>query len=65
MSTGLSRQNCNQTSVGPWATQAFLRELLRYARLTEGGFGGYAIAWPDHPITDTRQRPERPDDLRS
>lgn len=51
-----------------WAmgNAGILRELLRYARLTEGGFGGYAIAWPDHPITDTRQRPERPDDdLRS
>jgi len=25
-----------------------VRELLRYARLNDGGFGGYAIAWPDH-----------------
>jgi len=28
-----------------------VRELLRYARLNEGGFGGYAIPWPDHPVT--------------
>jgi hypothetical protein len=25
-----------------------VRELLRYARLNDGGFGGSAIAWPDH-----------------
>jgi hypothetical protein len=32
-----------------------VRELLRYARLNEGGFSGYAIAWLDHPITDANQ----------
>lgn len=32
-----------------------VRELLRYAPLNEGGFGGYAIQWPDHPITDASQ----------
>ncbi|MDA8322978.1 MAG: lanthionine synthetase C family protein [Actinomycetota bacterium] len=25
------------------------RELLRYARLSAGGAGGYAVPWPDHP----------------
>lgn len=28
-----------------------LRELLRYARLCDGGESGYAIPWPDHPAT--------------
>ncbi|WP_406047237.1 lanthionine synthetase LanC family protein [Kribbella sp. NBC_00889] len=37
-----------------WAmgNAGIVRELLRYARLNEGGFGGYAVAWPDHPVTD-------------
>lgn len=35
-----------------WAmgNAGILRELLRYARLTEGGTTGYAIPWPDHPV---------------
>ena len=28
-----------------------IRELLRYARLSEGGTAGYAVSWPDHPVT--------------
>jgi len=28
-----------------------IRELLRYARLSEGGAAGYAVPWPDHPVT--------------
>ena len=34
-----------------WAmgNAGIVRELLRYARLCEGGFGGYAVAWPDQP----------------
>jgi hypothetical protein len=28
-----------------------LCELLRYARLSEGGAAGYAVAWPAHPVT--------------
>jgi hypothetical protein len=34
-----------------WAmgNAGIVRELLRYARLNNSGFGGYAIAWPDHP----------------
>jgi lanthionine synthetase-like protein len=35
-----------------WAmgNAGILRELLRYARLTEGATTRYAIPWPDHPI---------------
>jgi hypothetical protein len=38
-----------------WAmgNAGILRELLRYARLSEGDVGDYAIAWPDHPVTVT------------
>jgi len=28
-----------------------IRELLRYVRLSEGGAAGYAVPWPDHPVT--------------
>jgi hypothetical protein len=36
-----------------WAmgNAGIVRELLRYARLSEGGTAGYAVPWPDHPIT--------------
>ncbi len=36
-----------------WAmgNAGILRELLRYARLSEGGAHGYAVAWPDQPVT--------------
>lgn len=36
-----------------WAmgNAGILRELLRYARLSEGNAAGYAIPWPDHPVT--------------
>ncbi len=36
-----------------WAmgNAGIIRELLRYARLSEGGAAGYAISWPDHPVT--------------
>jgi hypothetical protein len=36
-----------------WAmgNAGILRELLRYARLSEGGAAGYAVDWPDHPVT--------------
>ena len=36
-----------------WAmgNAGILRELLRYARLSEGGATGYAVPWPDHPVT--------------
>lgn len=27
-----------------------VRELLRYARLIDGGFAGYAIQWPNQPV---------------
>lgn len=30
-----------------------IRELLRYARLSEGHADGYAVPWPDHPVTGT------------
>lgn len=35
-----------------WAmgNAGILRELLRYARLSEGGAAGYAVPWPDHPV---------------
>ena len=41
-----------------WAmgTAGIVRELLRYARLTAGGASGYAIPWPDHPVTDAASR---------
>lgn len=40
-----------------WAmgNAGILRELLRYARLNDGGFDGYAIPWPDHPVTNAHQ----------
>ena len=31
-----------------------IRELLRYARLSEGGADGYAVSWPDHPATSDK-----------
>jgi hypothetical protein len=36
-----------------WAmgNAGIIRELLRYARLSEGGAAGYAVPWPDHPVT--------------
>jgi len=36
-----------------WAmgNAGIIRELLRYARLGEGGAAGYASPWPDHPVT--------------
>jgi hypothetical protein len=36
-----------------WAmgNAGIIRELLRYARLCEGGPAGYAVSWPDHPVT--------------
>jgi Lanthionine synthetase C-like protein len=36
-----------------WAmgNAGIIRELLRYARLSEGGASAYALAWPDHPVT--------------
>jgi hypothetical protein len=36
-----------------WAmgNAGILRELLRYVRLSEGGAAGYAVPWPDHPVT--------------
>lgn len=42
-----------------WAmgNAGIIRELLRYARLSEGGAAGYAVAWPDHPVAGSA-RPE-------
>ena len=36
-----------------WAmgNAGILRELLRFARISQGGPPGYAVAWPDHPVT--------------
>ncbi|MGA9746600.1 MAG: lanthionine synthetase LanC family protein [Nocardioides sp.] len=44
-----------------WAmgNAGIVRELLRYARLSEGGSGDYAIAWPDHPSTGDEQLARR------
>jgi Lanthionine synthetase C-like protein len=41
-----------------WAmgNAGIVRELLRYARLCEDGASGYAIPWPDHPVTDNDYR---------
>ncbi|MEJ7755966.1 MAG: hypothetical protein WKF83_06145 [Nocardioidaceae bacterium] len=41
-----------------WAmgNSGIVRELLRYARLVDGGASGYAVPWPDHPGTDEPQR---------
>ncbi len=38
-----------------WAmgNAGIVRELMRYARLADGGAAGYAIPWPDHPITSS------------
>jgi Lanthionine synthetase C-like protein len=37
--------------LGGWAmgNAGIIPELLRYARLLEGGDGGYSVGWPDHP----------------
>ena len=40
-----------------WAmgNAGIIRELLRFARFSEGGAAGYAVSWPDHPVAgDTR-----------
>lgn len=44
-----------------WAmgNAGIIRELLRYARLREGGSDGYAVCWPDHPATDVNRVPVR------
>lgn len=36
-----------------WAmgNAGIIRELLRYARLSQGGPAGYGVRWPDHPDT--------------
>jgi lantibiotic modifying enzyme len=36
-----------------WAmgNAGIVRELLRYARLSDGRSSEYAVAWPDHPVT--------------
>jgi Lanthionine synthetase C-like protein len=41
-----------------WAmgTAGIIPELLRYVRLRGGGASGYAIPWPDHPVTGTASR---------
>lgn len=41
-----------------WAmgNAGIIRELLRYARLSEGHADGYAVPWPDHPVA-TRVMP--------
>ncbi|HEY1641774.1 MAG TPA: lanthionine synthetase LanC family protein [Streptosporangiaceae bacterium] len=38
-----------------WAmgNAGIIRELLRYARLSEGATSGYAVRWPDHRVTDS------------
>jgi hypothetical protein len=40
-----------------WAmgNAGIIRELLRYARLSEGGAAGYVVSWPDHPVTGHRE----------
>lgn len=45
-----------------WAmgNAGIVRELLRYARLSEGGDHRYAIPWPDHPVTGTSRPAPRP-----
>jgi hypothetical protein len=36
-----------------WAmgNAGIIRELLRYARVSDGAAAGYAVPWPDHPVT--------------
>ena len=45
-----------------WAmgNAGILRELLRYARLSDGGTAGYSIPWPDHPVTGNVGTPGPP-----
>ncbi len=45
-----------------WAmgNAGILRELLRYARLSDGGTAGYSIPWPDHPVTGNVRAPGSP-----
>jgi hypothetical protein len=44
-----------------WAmgNAGIVRELLRYARLSEDGAAGYAVPWPDHPATGNHHRAPR------
>ncbi|WP_325603961.1 lanthionine synthetase LanC family protein [Nocardioides sp.] len=45
-----------------WAmgNAGIVRELLRYARLNDGGFAGYAIQWPDHPVALASRTAQQP-----
>lgn len=45
-----------------WAmgNAGIVRELLRYARLNDGGFDSYAVQWPDHLAALAGQAAEQP-----
>lgn len=45
-----------------WAmgNAGILRELLRHARLSDAGSTGYAVPWPDHPVTGPSARVDLP-----
>jgi hypothetical protein len=42
-----------------WAmgNAGIVRELLRYAKLRQGGSGTYSIQWPDQPVVDVHRSP--------
>jgi hypothetical protein len=44
-----------------WAmgNAGIVRELLRYQRLSDGGFGDYAVQWPDQPAALANQSAEQ------
>ena len=45
-----------------WAmgNAGIIRELLRYARLSQGRPDGYAVPWPDHPVAGTAMPADSP-----
>jgi hypothetical protein len=49
------RTPCDLEPRGGWAmgNAGIIRELLRYARLSQGRSDGYAVQWPDHPVTSS------------
>lgn len=53
---------CDLEPRAGWAmgNAGIIRELLRYARLSEGGAAGYAVPWPDHPVTGNARPADSP-----
>ena len=52
----------DREALAGWAmgNAGIIRELLRYARLNDGGLNSYAVQWPDHPAALAGQEAEQP-----